>query len=431
MKKSYEPNNSTGDSSAAGRALQAEQHAASLRVSYWAIVWGQFRKKRIAVFGMWCVIALFLLAIYAPLICLDKPFFYKDHTGLSFPLFKHLFNRLFFENSVDVFFNLILTLSPLYIALYYIGCRVLRNSRRWGRGHIVGFLVAAQFLIFFAVSPQRILGWANPLYSSSASRNYAEPAPNQSTSSTALCLFPIYRHNYSNTDPKQSLNAPSWTHWFGTDKEGRDVLARILYGTRISLTIGVVAVSIYVAIGIFLGALAGYFGGWIDMLISRLIEVMICFPTFFLILTLAAFVEERSIFHVMVIIGITSWPGVARLVRAEFLKQRNLEYSQAALALGISRPRIIFRHILPNALAPVLVAATFGVASAILTESALSFLGLGDVSAPSWGALLNAGRLDHKLWLVLFPGFPIFFVVSIFNLVGEGLRDALDPKLRI
>jgi peptide/nickel transport system permease protein len=157
---------------------------------------------------------------------------------------------------------------------------------------------------------------------------------------------------------------------------------------------------------------------------------MICFPTFFLILTLAALVEQRSIFHVMVIIGVTSWTGVARLIRAEFLKHKELDYVQAARALGIPRHRIIFSHILPNAIAPVLVTATFGVASAILIESSLSFLGIGDITVPSWGETLNSGRLEQKLWLILAPGAAIFAVVSVFNLVGEGLRDALDPKLR-
>jgi peptide/nickel transport system permease protein len=160
-----------------------------------------------------------------------------------------------------------------------------------------------------------------------------------------------------------------------------------------------------------------------------LIEVMICFPSFFLILTIAALIEERSIFHVMLIIGLTSWTGVARLIRAEFLKNVNLEYVQAARALGIRQDRIIFRHILPNAIAPVLVTATFGVASAILVESSLAFLGIGDLTVASWGETLNTGRTEGKLWLVLAPGLAIFFVVSIFNLVGEGLRDALDPKL--
>ena len=204
----------------------------------------------------------------------------------------------------------------------------------------------------------------------------------------------------------------------------------MLYGTRISLTIGIVAVLIYVSIGIVLGALAGYYGRWVDHWISRLIEVMICFPSFFLILTIAALIEKRSIFHVMLIIGLTGWTGVARLIRAEFLKQTSLDYVQAARALGLSELRIIFRHILPNALAPVLVSATFGIAAAILIESSLAFLGVGDPSVASWGETLNTGRTEHKLWLVLAPGFAIFFVVSVFNLVGEGLRDALDPRLR-
>jgi peptide/nickel transport system permease protein len=243
-------------------------------------------------------------------------------------------------------------------------------------------------------------------------------------------LFPLRRYSYRETDPSESLAPPSGKHWFGTDTEGRDVFARMLFGTRISLTIGVVAVALYVAIGVVLGALAGYYGRWVDTLISRAIEVMICFPTFFLILTLAALIQDRSIFHVMFIIGITSWTGVARLVRAEFLKHKNLEYAQAARALGLPTHRIIFRHILPNAIAPVLVSATFGVASAILVESSLSFLGLGDLSVASWGETLNTGRVQGKLWLILVPGFAIFFVVTVFNLVGEALRDALDPKLR-
>jgi peptide/nickel transport system permease protein len=223
---------------------------------------------------------------------------------------------------------------------------------------------------------------------------------------------------------------PGYKHWLGTDKEGRDVFVRMIYGTRISMAIGVVAVSIYVTIGIILGSMAGYFGGRADLWISRFIEVMICFPSFFLILTVVSFIEKKSIFHIMIVIGITSWTGVARLVRAEFLKLKNMDYVQAAIALGMSKTRIMFGHILPNAMGPVLVSATFGIASSILTESSLAFLGLGDPSAPSWGGLLNVGREEGKLWLILAPGIAIFFVVFIFNLVGEALRDALDPRLR-
>ncbi|MBL9087319.1 MAG: ABC transporter permease, partial [Planctomycetia bacterium] len=219
-------------------------------------------------------------------------------------------------------------------------------------------------------------------------------------------------------------------HWMGVDANQRDVLARLLFGSRISLTIGIVAVSINVLIGILLGALAGYYGRKVDLAISRFIEVMICFPTFFLILTIIAVFDSRSIFLIMGALGIVGWPGVARLVRGEFIRQRNLDYVTAAKAVGLRERRIIFRHVLPNCLGPVLVSATFGVAGSILTESGIAFLGLGDVKAPSWGQMLSNGRASQEWHLILAPGFAIFFVVTVFNLLGEGLRDALDPKLR-
>jgi peptide/nickel transport system permease protein len=292
-------------------------------------------------------------------------------------------------------------------------------------------IVAFHAVVLGAMAPQKLMGAENPFYHTEKVINYntlAEKFDAQGSEYSAV--FPLRHYGYRDTDPEQSVKPPSKRHWLGTDSEGRDVFTRMLYGTRISLTIGVVAVMIYVSIGIFLGALAGYFGGWIDNLISRLIEVMICFPSFFLILTIAALIEQRSIFHVMAIIGFTGWTRVARLIRAEFLKHKHLEYVQAARALGFGQGRVIFRHILPNAIAPVLVAATFGVAAAILIESSLAFLGVGDLSVASWGETLNTGRTERKLWLVLVPGFAIFFVVSVFNLVGEGLRDALDPKLK-
>ncbi len=216
---------------------------------------------------------------------------------------------------------------------------------------------------------------------------------------------------------------------FGADQLGRSVFSRLLYGTRISLTIGIIAVSIYVTIGIFIGGIAGYFGGIVDILVSRVIEIMICFPTFFLILSLVA-VLGKSIFMVMLIIGVTNWTGVARLIRGEFLKQKQIDYVTAARALGVSRFRIMFKHILPNAISPVLVSASFGVAGAILVETGLSFLGLGDARTPSWGQILDAGRASKEAHLIHLPGLAIFMTVAIMNLMGEGLRDALDPKLR-
>lgn len=233
-------------------------------------------------------------------------------------------------------------------------------------------------------------------------------------------------------DLDQILMAPSWIHWLGTDDLGRDVYSRMLYGARISLSVGFVAVAIYVAIGICLGALAGYYGGWADIAISRAIEIMMCFPTFFLILAVLAFIGP-NIYNIMIVIGVTQWTGIARLVRGEFLKFREREYVLAAAQAGAGAGRIIFKHLLPNALAPVLVSVSFGVASAILTESALSFLGFGvPPETPSWGAILSQaqGVMDVAWWLSLSPGFAIFLTITAYNLVGEGLRDAIDPRLK-
>jgi peptide/nickel transport system permease protein len=218
----------------------------------------------------------------------------------------------------------------------------------------------------------------------------------------------------------------------GTDDLGRDVFARMLQGSFVSLSIGFVAVSIELAIGVLLGGLAGFYGGRVDTLIMRFTDVMLCFPTFFLILTVVALLPP-SIWNVMIVIGVTSWMGTCRFVRAELMSLREQDFVRAAKALGLSDARIIFRHMVPNAIAPVLVSATIAVASAILTESALSYLGFG-VQPPnaSWGNILADGRvfLFDAPWLFAIPGVAILVVVLAFNLVGEGLRDALNPRLR-
>ncbi|PLX95451.1 MAG: peptide ABC transporter permease [Desulfuromonas sp.] len=233
-------------------------------------------------------------------------------------------------------------------------------------------------------------------------------------------------------DVSQSLLPPSLKHPLGTDDLGRSVLVRLLYGARISLLVGFVAVGISCLIGIFLGALAGFYGGWVDTLIMRFVDIMLCFPTFFLILAVIAFLNP-SIWNIMIVIGVTSWMGVARLIRAEFLSLRERDFVQAAVALGASDMRLIFRHILPNAMSPVLVTATLGIAGAILTESALSFLGIGvQPPTPSWGNMLITGKqtLGSAWWLSVFPGLAILITVLGYNLLGEGIRDALDPRLK-
>ena len=252
-----------------------------------------------------------------------------------------------------------------------------------------------------------------------------------------LFVVALFAHWLSPYDPgqidvQQVLQDPTWKHPFGTDPLGRDVFSRMIYGSRISLMVGFVAVGISTLIGIFLGALAGYYGRWVDNLIMRFVDVMLCFPTFFLILAVIALLEP-NIWNIMVVIGITGWMGVARLVRAEFLSLKERDFTAAEKALGAKDFRIIFRHILPNALAPVLVSATLGVAGAILTESALSFLGIGvQPPTPSWGNILTAGKdnIEIAWWLSLYPGMAILITVVGYNLLGEGVRDSIDPRLR-
>jgi peptide/nickel transport system permease protein len=245
-------------------------------------------------------------------------------------------------------------------------------------------------------------------------------------------IAPLAARDPGAIDIAHRLQSPSWSYPMGTDDLGRDVLARILYGARISLLVGFVAVGIATLIGVVLGALAGYYGRWVDGVIMRFVDLMLCFPTFFLILAVIAFLEP-SIWNIMIIIGLTSWMGVARLVRAEFLSLRERDFVQAAKALGAADIRVIFRHVLPNALSPVLVSATLGVAGAILTESALSFLGIGvQPPTPSWGNMLIAGKqtLGTAWWLSAFPGLAILITVLGYNLLGEGIRDAFDPRLQ-
>ncbi|MCK5534839.1 ABC transporter permease [bacterium] len=246
------------------------------------------------------------------------------------------------------------------------------------------------------------------------------------------CLVPfIAPYNPAQQNISNRLSPPSCKHLLGTDELGRDVFSRILYGTRISLSVGFVAVGVAVLVGTLLGLWAGFFGGWVDSLIMRLVDVMLCFPTFFLILMVIAFLSP-NIFTIMLVIGLTSWPGLARMVRGECLSMREREFIQAAKLVGLKNNRIIFVHLLPNVLTPILVTATFGIGSAILTESALSFLGLGvQPPTPSWGNILTAGKdyIHTAWWLSFFPGVAILITVLAYNLLGEGLRDILDPKM--
>lgn len=246
----------------------------------------------------------------------------------------------------------------------------------------------------------------------------------------ALLAPIIAPYDSDDINVKAILLAPSAEHWMGTDGLGRDVFSRMLHGGRISLLVGLVAVGISTAIGILLGAIAGYYRGWVDTFIMRLVDVMLSIPSFFLILAVIAFLTP-SIINIMIVIGLTSWMGVTRLVRAEFLSLTDREFVMASRTLGAKDARLIFRHLLPNSLTPIIVSAVLGIASAVLMESGLSFLGLG-VQAPqaSWGNILTDGKeyIQFAWWLSLFPGLAILLTVLGYNLLGEGLRDALDPR---
>lgn len=255
---------------------------------------------------------------------------------------------------------------------------------------------------------------------------------------TVLCLITISMlapfiapYDPTTIDVHNVLSPPDKSHPLGTDELGRDVLSRMIWGSRVSLKVGFVAVGIAILIGIIIGALAGFYGGKIDAVLMRFVDIMLAFPTFFLILAVIAILEP-GIFTIMMVIGVTGWMDVARLVRAEFLTLKERDFVTAARALGANDLRLIFRHMLPNALSPVFVAATFGVAGAILTESGLSFLGLGvQPPNPSWGNILTSGKdnIEVAWWLSVYPGLAILITVLSYNLIGEGLRDALDPRL--
>jgi len=334
---------------------------------YWHIVLRQFRRNRVAIAGLVVVLLLFIIAAFADFIASDKPLVMKYRNQVYFPVLKD----------------------------YAAWLGVARWETQFQNVSFKDF-VASNF----------------------DKRDWAQ--------------FPPIRYSPNEVSLTSVLRPPSAQHLLGTDDVGRDIASRVVHGSRVSLSVGFVAVSIYVLIGLFIGALAGYYGGIVDMIASRMIEIMLTIPTFFLIITVVAFLPP-SILNIMIVIGITNWPTVARLTRGEFLKTKSLEYVVAAKALGASDVRTIFRHILPNTIAPVFVAATFGVGSAILIESTLSFLGFGvPPSKASWGSILSNARqlLPSGWWLTVFPGLAIFLTVTSYNIVGEGLRDAADPRLK-
>ena len=384
--------------------------------SYSQLVWQQFSSNYINLACMWFLIFLFTVAVFAPFIANDKPFVIHIDGEIYFPLFSSLT-----ANDYSVFLAAIAGV-----------CMVLLI--RWNNRNVDPFLRSGvlwrQICICLTVFVICITSVQTLLPRKLNATDYKSMLKSgQATGG----VFTIVPYGYGRTELKVLQQPPSKEHWLGTDDVGSDVLCRLIHGTRISLSVGFVAVGISSIIGIFVGAIMGYFGGKIDFLGMRLVEIMMSVPTFFLIITIVAFFP-RSLFNIMLIIGITSWTGDARFIRAEFFKLRNQDFVQSAISLGLPLRSILFKHMLPNGIAPVLVNITFGIAGAIFIESALSFLGFGVAPpTPSWGQMLSAGVStsgQFLWWLSIFPGLAIFFTVTAYNLLGEALRDAIDPKLR-
>lgn len=287
------------------------------------------------------------------------------------------------------------------------------------------------------------MSWENPIFAKDRFRGrYAGTLEKKDLDSWAIWPL-VYQDPYRRVregerpdhpgNPSGVGGAPSELNWFGTNRQGFDVFASMVHGAQTAVSVGFVSMGIAALIGITVGATSGYFGGWIDMILSRLTEVVMCIPTLVLILAMVALLDNVNNFHLMAIVGVTGWTGIARLTRGEFLKLKQMEFVAAARALGAGPGRVMFRHVLRNALAPVLVPITFGIASAILIESGLSFLGFGaSPPNPSWGTLLSDGRvtIQQTWWLIVFPGLAIFITVLAYNLIGEGLQEATDPRLR-
>lgn len=310
--------------------------------------------------------------------------------------------------------------------------KILSEFRRNHKGGFISLI----FILILIVQALIIPFIANdkPIFAISHEGDVSFPVLNQRSihhpDRYQFSLYPPIQRSPSSNDLSRILEGSSWERPLGTDNQGRCNFIRILYGTRVSIAVGFISVGIALIIGTIIGAVAGYYGGKLDIVISRIIEIVMCFPSIFLILSIIAFVGP-GLFNIMVVIGLVGWTGIARLVRGEFLRIRNLDYIVATKALGFSDIRIIFKHILPNVLTPIFISATFGVAGAILTESTLSFLGLGvQPPTPSWGSMLNAGREYITLhpMMIFWPGLAIFLTVTAYNLLGDSLQDILNPK---
>ncbi len=381
----------------------------SHRQSYWRRILGQTFVRWGARLGLGWVALLALIGIFAPFLASSFPLLLSQNGVWSSPVLSYL-------QAEDVlflvaFFSLLLVLPWRISGARKLGLFLLMVSIGGG-------------LAYSYVDPPRLVIYEQyRVAEREGAYDWVVYAPVPYSPKD-------YQRDLGDTGLEAPLSQAQRSHWFGTEQNGADVLSRMIHASRIALGIGFVATGIAMVIGVIIGGLMGYFSGIVDILGMRLVEIFEAVPTLFLLLTFVAFFG-RSLYIMMVIIGITSWPGFARYVRAEFLRLRKQDFVQAAEAAGLPLSSILFRHMLPNGMGPVLVAASFGVASAILAEATLSFLGLGLVDDPSWGEMLNQAVQSSRFnwWMAAFPGGAIFFTVFAYNLIGESLRDAIDPYL--
>lgn len=368
----------------ASQSTAQTKNAISGGEGYWQVVWRQLKKNVAGMTGLVVALFLFTVATTAPLLANDRPIVAQYHGNLSFPAFS---------TYVDV----------------WVPWQSLRYKMK-------SFKIGDTFPL-------------SDHYAELQGQSWKEVADSDEMGFAVWPPIPWHPNQFDSSTLKQ---APGGDHWLGTDDQGRDVLSRLIHGTVVAMLVGIISMSLSSAIGIVLGVIAGFFGGWVDITLSRMTEVVMCFPSFFLIIAVIAFLEP-SIINIMLVLGFVGWTGIFRLIRGEVLLVRNLDYIAAAKSMGMSETRIMFKHVLPNVVSPVLVAVPFGIAGAVLAETSLSFLGFGDPSMPSWGEIVYQGRLyvSMGLWhLTVYPGIAIFVTLTAFNLFGQGLRDAMDPKLR-
>jgi peptide/nickel transport system permease protein len=366
-------------------------------------IWRHFRADSFARNGLRVILALFVIAALAPFLANSHAIIRVADGRVSFPIFPSL-------EPIEWRFLLYV---PLAAVVYFLRHRFRRHPKHC-------FLILIGLIALIEI----VLAVTHPINDPTNDRD--RPA--------SFKLMPPIPYSPIESTPDQ-FSPPSWKHLCGTDSTGRDIAARMLHGARTSLSIGFVAQSIALLVGVSLGGFAGFYRGWFDIVVCRFIEIMDCFPPLLLILVaISLFDSQNNMFYIMAVMGLTGWTGLARLVRGEFLRLSSQPFPQAAQALGASDFRVIVRHLLPNALGPILVSATFGVASAILIESSLSFLGFGmQAPTPSWGDILSDARryIDFAWWLAFFPGLAILLTIMAYNFVGEGLRDAVDPRLKV